>query len=172
MRNTTGKNLMMMMKFWLASALMTTASFSAFAASPAAAAEAEQTFVCKDGTSVSAATSKGACKGHKGIDKAATKGQGAAPAAAATTAAAPAPAPAPAPAAPAKPTVAATKADNKIATTPAPGGGAGKVWANDSTKVYHCQGDKYYGTTKHGEYMSEADAKAKGMHASHNKACS
>lgn len=162
-------------KIWLASALMTgsaawaagAAGAAAPAATPGAApAAGMQTFVCKDGTSVSAATSKGACKGHKGIDKgaSATPAAAAAPvAAAAPAAAAAAPASAPAPAG--KKAAAATK-------TPAPGGGPGMVWANENTKVYHCQGDRYYGTTKNGKYMSEADAKAAGMHASHNKACS
>lgn len=53
----------------------------------------------------------------------------------------------------------------------APGGGAGKVWVNTTTKTYHCEGSKHYGKTKAGEYMSEADAKTKGNKAVKGKAC-
>ena len=34
----------------------------------------------------------------------------------------------------------------------------GMVWVNLSTKVYHMEGDKYYGNTKNGKFMTEEDA--------------
>jgi len=64
-----------------------------------------------------------------------------------------------------------SKADTTSEKAAAPGGGGGKVWVNTSSKVYHCEGDKYYGKTKKGEYMAEADAKAKGFHGEHGKSC-
>ncbi|WP_342620961.1 hypothetical protein [Rhodoferax sp. GW822-FHT02A01] len=62
---------------------------------------------------------------------------------------------------------ASVAAPAKIATA----GGAGKVWVNSSSKTYHCEGSKFYGKTKSGEYMSEAEAKAKGNHPVKGQAC-
>jgi hypothetical protein len=58
------------------------------------------------------------------------------------------------------------------AKTAAPGGGQNLVWLNTASNVYHCYGDTYYGKTKAGAYMSEADAKAKGAHGERGKVCS
>jgi len=46
---------------------------------------------------------------------------------------------------------------------------AGMVWVNKETKVYHKQGDRWYGRTKEGAYMTEADATKAGFRASKEK---
>ncbi|HDR8988657.1 DUF3761 domain-containing protein [Burkholderia vietnamiensis] len=130
-----------------------------------ASAPAGTTGLCKDGSFYAGASKKGACAGHKGVK--AWYGASAAAAGSASAAV-----PATAASGGAASGVAPVKSASAVAAAAAPGGGAGKVWANDGTKVYHCSTDKYYGKTKHGSYMSEADAKAKGFHPSHGKACS
>jgi hypothetical protein len=32
------------------------------------------------------------------------------------------------------------------------------VWVNTESHVYHLEGSRWYGRTKHGKYMSEQDA--------------
>ena len=49
--------------------------------------------------------------------------------------------------------------------TPAAGGGHGLVWVNTETHVYHKEGSRFYGTTKKGKYVSEADAIKEGDRA-------
>ncbi len=152
------------------------AATAVFAAPPVGAPGGTMA-MCKDGTYSSSPEKKGACSGHHGVkdwygEEAATSTK----TTSTTTTAAPMSAAATANPAPSISTT------HKISTTSvgkpsAPvaaqlGGGAGQVWANDSSKVYHCSGDKWYGKTKHGEYMSESEAKAKGFRAERGKACS
>jgi len=42
----------------------------------------------------------------------------------------------------------------------------GMVWVNTETKVYHFEGDRWYGKTKEGKYMTEQDAINAGYRAS------
>jgi hypothetical protein len=59
------------------------------------------------------------------------------------------------------------KSGTRAATNanPAPGGGHGLVWVNTDTHVYHKEGSRFYGTTKKGKYMTEADAVKEGDRA-------
>lgn len=45
------------------------------------------------------------------------------------------------------------------------------VWVNAGTRVYHCPGSKYYGTTKDGEFMTEAAARARRNRAAEGSGC-
>jgi Protein of unknown function (DUF3761) len=139
-----------------------------------AQAPAGSTGQCKDGTYTTAPSKQGACRGHQGV-KEWFAAASAAPAAGSAKTTAPAPAAAPPPAQSAAPASAPAKTasthTSTASKTQAPGGGPGLVWLNTSTNVYHCPGSQYYGKTKAGSYMSEADAKAKGAHADHNNPC-
>ena len=88
------------------------------AAPPASPASVNPiTALCKDGTSFSSDSRKGACAGHKGV-KTWTSDET---------------------------PKSESKADAAKNSTPvanaAPGGGAGKVWLNTRSHVYHCPAD-------------------------------
>ncbi len=145
---------------------------SAAAQAQTATTTATVTATCKDGTAFSGTSRSGACRGHGGVQAWGDAAPAAAAKPAATAPAAPATAAAPA-AAPAATTPApkAAKTKSGPAATAAPGGGPGKVWVSTGSKAYHCQGDRWYGTTKSGSYMTEAEAKAKGLHGPRGKSC-
>jgi len=131
-----------------------------------AGAPAGTTGLCNDGTYYSGANKQGACKGHQGVKE----WYGTAPATSTKSSAASSSATTAAPAAPAT-SPPSTKAAPST-TAAAPGGGPGQVWLNTESNVYHCPGTKWYGKTKAGAYMTGAEAKAKGAHPDHGKACS
>lgn len=121
---------------------------------PAGAIHAQNTqsvtATCKDGTQFTGAKRTGACRGHGGVQS--WGAQGAAATGARATPSQPAP---------------------STSERTAPGaGGAGQVWVNTATKVYHCPGTRWYGKTKHGGFMSEAQARQEGARPDHGKTCS
>ncbi|HZZ94907.1 MAG TPA: DUF3761 domain-containing protein [Usitatibacter sp.] len=146
------------------------------AASTNAAKPADATGECKDGSFTTSPSKSGACSGHKGVKNwygkdamspgaAEPKGSGAASSRPSTMNA---------------PSTTSAPGTGSSRSSPAPsggktaaaGGGAGQVWVNTDSKVYHCEKDSLYGKTKQGEYMSEAQAKASGARPSRGKECS
>jgi hypothetical protein len=139
------------------------AAHVAMAQAPAGA-PAGATGLCNDGTYYTGAKKQGACRGHKGVKEWYGKpgsNETGAPAGAGASEAAPAS------------TTNSSSGSAQSASTkaPAPGGGPDKVWLNTASNVYHCPGTRYYGTTKAGAYMTEAEAKAKGARPDHGKPC-
>ena len=151
------------------------ASMLAFA-SAGAQAQNVVTATCKDGTSFSGPSRRGACAGHRGV-QAFGAAITAAPAAAGAAAggAVANPTAAPTPATQNAPVRTASPAPAPAATRAAPsalGGAGGQVWVNSASRIYHCRGDQAYGKTKAGLYMTEAAAKAEGDRPSRGKVCS
>jgi len=174
------------------------ALFAAPIAQSQATPPAGATGLCKDGTYTTSATKSGACRGHQGVKEwFATPSTAPAASAPAKPTAETTPAK---PAKPASTATGAgaersstssssasssSSSSSSVSTAPAAkpahestahmtqaaGGGPGLVWLNTDSNVYHCPGTQYYGKTKQGSYMSEADAKAKGAHADHNHPC-
>jgi hypothetical protein len=46
-----------------------------------------------------------------------------------------------------------------------------KVWVNTASKVYHCQGSRWYVATRRGSYMTERDAIAAGARPAYGRRC-
>jgi hypothetical protein len=112
------------------------------------------TATCKDGTAFTGTKRSGACRGHGGVQS-----WGEAPAATSPVNTRSKPAAQSAP-------------TTRQGAAPAPAGG-GQVWVNTHlySKVYHCPGTRWYGKTKQGSYMSEAEARAQGARPDHGKVC-
>jgi len=187
---------MKMMRFGIVVVGVMAAVAAAHAQAPAGA-PAGANGICKDGTYSMSSSKSGACRGHKGVQSwyaapaaNATTKTSAMPVPSPMALAPSKPAPTPAASVPVRPAsvppAMANVATPTTAANPArrlgpsgaaatrmaaPGGGPGLVWLNTESKVYHCNSDSFYGKTKMGSYMSEADAKAKGAHGAHGGVC-
>jgi len=152
----------------------------AFSMAPASAATA----LCKDGSQYNGSSHRGACGRHGGVQQWLNEP----PQQQANTAPPSSTAPVPAPQspqqqvnaappsstarvpAPQTPNVnAGTRSNTNVAAATA--NANGQVWANLTSKVYHCPGNRYYGKTKSGEFLPESQAIAQGFRPDHGKAC-
>lgn len=145
---------------------------TSFAKAPADA-PANATGLCKDGTYYTGKNKQGACRGHKGIQTwygASASTSPTDPASQSTPPASPAPGATSNPNASSAPATPQTNTAQQATPVGAPAA-PGMVWANATKKIYHCPNTRWYGKTKQGEYMTEADAKAKGFQPNRGKAC-
>ena len=117
--------------------------------------------------STPAADASGSTKSGKTSKSKKSAAPDSASAPAATSSSAPAAAPTPAPAASKTPPAATNSSAKPAASqqTP-PANSNGMVWVNTDSGVYHKPGSRYYGKTKQGKYMTEADAIKAGYRAS------
>jgi len=51
------------------------------------------------------------------------------------------------------------------------GNPSARVWVNTNSGVYHCPGTRWYGATKDGTYMAQAEAQKRGYRPSYGKLC-
>ena len=58
-----------------------------------------------------------------------------------------------------------------LAITDSPGDPNVKVWANIKTRVYHCPGTRWFGKTKEGQFMTQAEAEKQGYKAEAGRTC-
>lgn len=71
----------------------------------------------------------------------------------------------------AMPLVGTSKPDSGSSTEGLAKGGQTKVWANTKSRVYHCPGSRYYGTSSAGDWMTEGAAIKAGYRGAYNKRC-
>lgn len=66
---------------------------------------------------------------------------------------------------------ASPKSDQGAAKSAQPKALQTRVWVNRDTKVYHCPASLYYGKTRNGEFMEEAQARGYGNRAVEGQGC-